>query len=255
METGYTSEAQEYYHYSFPELCQLLGKEAAQSKVRRYLSLSKQYVGCEGFVVHNCRLLTTFLNPEITVLERKCSVFYAPIRNTTRQKQLTIQQVAELIKSEKLKPQTEQLRTIEKNEFRKSDCPNRQFKNTQFPYATFSGTFTARADINLIKHTGLICVDLDHIGDKLEDIRAKVIADPETVMCFISPNGDGLKVLYEVDSEKFSQEVWYMAYSNHLGKVSGVDLGKVDKSCKDISRACFLPYDPEIFINPCYKKL
>lgn len=255
MEPDNTPEAQEYYHYSFPELCQLIGKEAAQGKVRQYLSLSKQHVACEGFVIHKCRLLTTFLNPETTMLERKCSVFYAPIRNTTRQKQLTIQQVADLIRSDKLKPQTEQLRTIEKNEEKKSDCLNRKFKNSNFPYATFSGTFTARADINLTKHSGLICVDLDHIADKLEEVRAKVIADPETVMCFISPNGDGLKVLYEMDPEKFSQDVWYMAYSNHLGAVSGVDLGQVDKSCKDISRACFLPHDPDLFINPSYKKL
>lgn len=23
-----------------------------------------------------------------------------------------------------------------------------------------------------------------------------------------------------------------------------------DKNCKDVSRACFLPYDPDVYINP-----
>jgi hypothetical protein len=30
---------------------------------------------------------------------------------------------------------------------------------------------------------------------------------------------------------------------------------EVDKSGKDISRACFLPYDSEVFINPKYLQL
>ena len=235
------AEGKEFYHYTYPELCQLIGETRALEKVDMYQQPVYQHL--------NCRLLASYHNQEPGLLERRCSVFYAPVTNTTRQKQLTIAQVAELIRSPAFKPQTDHLRTItDKKE-------NRKYKAAAFSYATFSGTFTRRANNCLIQHANLICVDLDHIGGHLMEVRAKVMADPETVLCFVSPNGDGLKVLYEVDPHSHTQEDWYKACSNYLGIVTGISMEMVDKSCKDVSRACFLPHDPELFINPRYTTL
>jgi hypothetical protein len=119
-------------------------------------------------------------------------------------------------------------------------------------YATFSGTFTSRDDKALSKHSGLICIDIDDLGERLQEIRDAIIADPATVVCFFSPNGDGLKVLYEMDPAKYSQYDWYKGYCIRLSKDFGVDVGKLDPSCKNVSRACFLPHDPNIFVNPSF---
>lgn len=43
---------------------------------------------------------------------------------------------------------------------------------------------------------------------------------------------------------------YFRAVSNYIKKTYGVE---PDKSGKDIARACFLPYDPDAFINPNYR--
>jgi hypothetical protein len=45
------------------------------------------------------------------------------------------------------------------------DLAARKFKAKNFDYCTFSGTFTYRNDQSLIKHSGLLCVDFDHLNN------------------------------------------------------------------------------------------
>jgi hypothetical protein len=250
-------EQREFYHYGFQELCEERGEALALEKVAHYQQLSKQYAACGPFIVHRCKLLSTYQNPTLApeppLMNTLVSVFYRPITNTTHQKQLTLHSVVNLIRSGVFKHETDKLRTISKSTTgKKKDCPNSTYKRTAFSYATFSGTFTSRDDKALSKHSGLICIDIDDLGERLLEIRDAIIADPATVVCFFSPNGDGLKVLYEMDPAKYSQYDWYKGYCIRLSKDFGVDVGKLDPSCKNVSRACFLPHDPNIFINPSF---
>ena len=48
------------------------------------------------------------------------------------------------------------------------------------------------------RHTGLICVDLDGLGERLADARAAAEADPSVGACFTSLSGDGLAVVHAV---------------------------------------------------------
>lgn len=172
------------------------------------------------------------------------SFFMNPVRNTIPSKEMSLVQVYKKIKSIAYKSQTENLRKI-------SDAKEaKRYKADNFPYVTFSGTFSKRKDEMLKKHSGLLTIDFDHLQD-LETLKAKLLADEyfETEMLFISPSGDGLKWIIPIDLLKATHQEYFRAVSNYIRQTYGMP---VDESGKDVSRACFLPYDPQVYINPKY---
>jgi hypothetical protein len=254
-EAGTKNESsREFYHYSYQELIGHLGEEQALEKVRQYQELSMKYKKCLKYVLHECRLLKTFMessnerlfNTFPATQEIKCSVFYAPITNLTRCKHLPLLNVFELIRSEKFKLHTEHLRSI------KNKKQNRHYKATYFAYACFSGTFSRRCEEGLLEHSGLICIDLDHVSQRLGEIRKIIRLEESHVMDFISPNGDGLKVLFKIDPSQYNQALYYQALTHHLTTICNLAPQQIDSSCKDVCRACFLPHDPTVYLNPHY---
>lgn len=66
-------------------------------------------------------------------------------------------------------------------------------------------------------------------------------------MLFItSPSGKGLKWIIRIDISEISHAEYFKAVANYLSFTYNI---KVDQSGKDVSRACFLSYDPTAFIN------
>ena len=68
-----------------------------------------------------------------------------------------------------------------------------------------------------------------------------------TELLFRSPSGDGLKWIIRINTAEVSHAEYFNAVANYLRLTYGLE---ADKSGKDVSRACFLPYDPEAYINP-----
>lgn len=99
----------------------------------------------------------------------------------------------------------------------------------------------------LIKHSGLLCLDFDHV-QRLEDLFLALKNDPQlkTRLLFRSPSGDGLKWIIEIDLTKCDHAQWFRAVANNVFKTYHVP---VDQSGKDICRACFLPWDPKAYLN------
>ncbi len=179
-----------------------------------------------------------------TVHIPKFSYFKAPVSNIYPKNTLSLLEAYELIKSNKNSLITEQLRAIQaKDEARK-------FKALKFDYATFSGTFEKRNDKALLNHSGLLTIDFDHIAD-LQQLKYQLLNDEyfETVLLFVSPSGDGLKWIIPIDISEATHQNFFNAIANYIKEVYQLE---VDKSGKDVSRACFLPFDPEVFINPKY---
>ena len=116
------------------------------------------------------------------------------------------------------------------------------------PYVTFSGLFSSRANDKLITHSGYICIDLDHIGKngqmkELQDaIKGKIIPS----LMFVSPSGTGLKAVFAIDVNEGSHLQYYNALKSFFKEKFSLD---IDKACKDVSRACFLCHDPEVFFS------
>jgi hypothetical protein len=127
---------------------------------------------------------------------------------------------------------------------------SRDFKAQSFDYVTFSGTFRKRSDKDLLKHSGLITIDFDHVQD-IEQLKQTLLNDEyfDTELLFVSPSGDGLKWIISIDLTRGSHQLLFKAIAAYIKKTYNLE---VDKSGKDISRACFLPYDNNIFINPKY---
>src|SRR5207247_1023339 len=65
----------------------------------------------------------------------------------------------------------------------------------------FSGKFSRRTSDALIQHSGLICADLDGLGEKLPDVRAKLLNTPYLFALFLSPTRDGLKGVFRVPAD------------------------------------------------------
>jgi len=172
------------------------------------------------------------------------SYFKAPVTNTIPNRNLSIVDTYNLIIGDIYKDRTIALRNLtDKQESRK-------FKAANFDYVTFSGTFSERSDKALRKHSRLICIDFDHIPDLLE-LKNRLLQDEyfETELLFTSPSGDGLKWIIAIDLAKASHLDFFKSIATYILQTYHV---KVDQSGKDVSRACFLPHDAEVYINPKY---
>jgi hypothetical protein len=184
---------------------------------------------------------------ELNAHVAKFSIFKQPVKNTTPFKEVTIYDIYQLIIGNDYFESTITLRAI-------TDLKEaRSFKAKYFDYVTFSGTFKTRNDMELIKHSGLMAIDFDHLND-LDNVREQLLMDAyfETELLFISPSGDGLKWIIPVELEKVSHQEYFRAVANYVRQTYKLE---IDQSGKDISRACFLPNDPRAYINPKYLKL
>lgn len=170
------------------------------------------------------------------------SFFKAPVQNIIPHKSISLLDAYNYIVGEYAKQRTEKLRSI------KEPKQARQFKANNFDYCTFSGVFTSRNDKKIVQHSGLMAVDFDHLPN-LEEVRQSLLVDEyfDTQLLFVSPSGDGLKWIISIDTKQTTHSNYFAAVANYILQTYGIE---VDKSGRDISRACFLLHDPNAFINP-----
>ena len=127
---------------------------------------------------------------------------------------------------------------------------------------------------NIRQLTGMSLVDFDHVfptdgtADKadttaLHELKAKIIADPHTLMSYITMSGNGLRVIFTYEMapefsgipkdedevkkfEAYYQQAFY-AGNAYYEKLLGA---KADMQCKNITRLSGLAHDPEVFLRP-----
>ena len=139
---------------------------------------------------------------------------------------------------------------------------------------------------NIRQLTGMSLVDFDHaIGSKergvkseesisdgewkafvakeLNILKRKAIADPHTLLCYITMSGNGLRVIftYEIapefsgvpkDEEEVKKFETYYQQAFYAGNAYYEKLlgAKADMQCKNITRLSGLAHDPEVFLRP-----
>jgi hypothetical protein len=118
-------------------------------------------------------------------------------------------------------------------------------KLLHFPAITFSGTFTGTGKAEDISElSGLIVLDFDHI-DKLEEVRENLENDLHTHILFISPSGDGLKVIVRHNMRDASKwQYLYQEFEEYYFQKYNLS---TDKSGKDISRMCYIPFIEKLY--------
>jgi len=175
--------------------------------------------------------------------KQEFSFFKHTIRNTIPNKNVTIKEVYELIKSNSYSKITQQFRLLVKG-----SAEAKAFKANNFNYACFSGVFTNRSNNCLVQHSSLIVIDFDGLND-VTRVKSLLIKDKVfvTELLFISPSGDGLKWVVSIDLDIQNHLEWFKQISLYIKRTYDLE---VDASGKDVSRACFLPFDPEVYINP-----
>ena len=138
---------------------------------------------------------------------------------------------------------------------------------------------------NVRQLTGMSLVDFDHmmseerrgkseesisdddwkasVAKKLNLLKQKAIADPHTLMCYITMSGNGLRVIFTYDIapefagipkdadevkkfETYYQQTFY-AGNAYYEKLLGA---KADMQCKNLTRLSGLAHDPEVFLRP-----
>lgn len=188
-----------------------------------------------------------FTEPEPEIIKPKPAVFSyykKPVTNVAPTKEITLIEVYNLIQGNEFATCTSTLRNIQ-------DVKEaRKYKAFNFDYVTFSGAFSKRNDKHLKKHSGLLTIDFDHISN-ISTLKEELLKDEyfETELLFTSPSGDGLKWVIPIELTKVKHQDYFKAVANYIQHTYSLE---VDGSGKDISRACFLPHDPNVFINPKY---
>ena len=172
------------------------------------------------------------------------SFFYCPISNTVPYVTIDPLAIFKVVGGTRYKPRTQRLRSIN------DPVEAAKFKRNNFDYVTFAGEFSRRSDKALIQPSGLMVFDFDKVKDP-SLLKKTLIGNRSffTVLAFISPSGIGLKWIIRVDLTQGTHEEWFTAVANY---VEANLQEKVDRSGKDVSRACFLCHDPEVYINPIY---
>lgn len=172
------------------------------------------------------------------------SLFRAPIKNTVPKQTINILDLHKMITTDKnLDELTKIVSQIENK--KKRD----EVKAERLQSVTPSGVFRSRRKEEITNHSGYLCIDLDNLEPMLmADIKNNLLADKyiDTALLFISPSKNGYKWFIKIPADIETHKRYFLAVENYLFKTYGC---KIDESCKDYSRACFLSYDENAYVN------
>ena len=153
-----------------------------------------------------------------------------------------IQEVLQKIKTQHWKNKIDEIRFHMNN----GDSEQAGDIKRGLPVFTVSATFKGgRTKKHFDSYTNLLHLDYDHI-DNVKGLKAKVISLPYTYAAFISPSGNGLKVFVKSYNTLSKHEYTFNALRSYYDEIVGVDS---DRNVKDITRLCFVSYDPDLYFN------
>ena len=108
------------------------------------------------------------------------------------------------------------------------------------PSILFAGEFKNRTDDGIIKHSGYCVLDFDHLTDVTAK-KEEVSKHNFVYAAFISPSGDGLKVVIKIPPIKEKHSGYYNGLMNVFLSL--------DSTSRNLSRVCFISADKDIYIN------
>ena len=113
---------------------------------------------------------------------------------------------------------------------------------------TPSATFIGGRKLEFIKdYTGVLILDIDKLSpEQLKQTSLKANQCEYTFASFISPSGNGLKILVKVNTDKALHKEAFLKVQAYYETLLNL---QIDKSGKDITRLCFFSYDSELYLN------
>lgn len=162
--------------------------------------------------------------------------------NGTEMKSIDISLILKHIKNGRWQTQVNEIRDlINRNENEKASV----LKKT-LPAFTPSGTFNERRKKeNIDSYSGLLHLDYDKVED-VESLKEIIVKIPFTYSAFISPSGKGLKVIVNTDAFLENHTEAFNELRAYYDEIVGLDS---DRAVKDVTRLCFVSYDPNLYLN------
>jgi hypothetical protein len=128
----------------------------------------------------------------------------------------------------------------------KTEAYNKAKKS--LPAFTPSGKFVGGRKLEfLANYSSCIILDIDKLS--AADLQnAKHLANQSefTFASFISPSGNGLKILVKINSDKANHKEAFLLVQAHYESILKLE---IDKSGKDLTRLCFYSYDENLYYN------
>ena len=130
-----------------------------------------------------------------------------------------------------------------------------EFKKLYFETVCFAGRFSYRNSKGLIERSPFIVIDVDHLGtmERAREVQQVFVSDRnlETALCFLSPRGEGVKWVVRVPQwcQDMPFKDQFMSICKYILFTYGIE---ADTDGHDVSRTCYVPYDPECYVNPRY---
>ncbi|MBA4155387.1 VapE domain-containing protein [Flavobacterium sp.] len=117
------------------------------------------------------------------------------------------------------------------------------------PAFTPSGKFTGGRKMEfLTEYSKFLILDIDKLAnDQLQKAKSTAIQSEYTFACFISPSGNGLKILVKIDTPKNEHKETFLKVQAHYEEMLKLE---IDKSGKDLTRLCFNSWDENLYHNP-----
>jgi molybdopterin-guanine dinucleotide biosynthesis protein len=156
----------------------------------------------------------------------------------------TIATILEEIKTGKYKPGIIYLRKSLAE--KKEEAYNKAKKS--LPAFTPSGKFVGGRKLEfLTEYSKFIILDIDKLtASELQKSKSIAAQSEFTYASFISPSGNGLKILVKINSDKANHKEAFLLVQAHYEKILGLE---IDKSGKDITRLCFYSWDENLYLN------
>ena len=120
------------------------------------------------------------------------------------------------------------------------------------PAFTPSGKFVGGRKMEFLEaYSNFIILDIDKLSTADLTKAKEVAAKSEfTYASFISPSGNGLKILVKVNTTKEDHKETFLAIQKHYETLLNHE---IDKSGKDITRLCFYSFDDNLYHNEAAK--
>ena len=156
----------------------------------------------------------------------------------------TISTILEEIKTGKYKPGIVYLRkSLAEN---KTEAYSKAKKS--LPAFTPSGKFVGGRKLEfLAEYSNCIILDIDKLSTTdLQNAKHLANQSEFTYASFISPSGNGLKILVKINSDKADHKEAFLLVQAHYESFLKLE---IDKSGKDVTRLCFYSWDENLYLN------
>jgi len=129
---------------------------------------------------------------------------------------------------------------------KKEEAYNKAKKS--LPAFTPSGKFVGGRKLEfLTEYSKFIILDIDKLSTTDLQKSKSIAAQSEfTYACFISPSGNGLKILVKIDTPKTEHKETFLKVQAYYEDILKLE---IDKSGKDLTRLCFYSWDENLFLN------